>query len=393
MQNKKSRKWFSFFRRKKVFVPFLLLLVLGYVFCLPSTLFQDPVCKVLFDRDEQLMGASIAADGQWRFPPSDQVPDKFKTCIVEFEDRRFFSHPGFDIKGIIRAIDQNIRNKKIVSGASTISMQVIRLSRPGKTRTIFRKAIEMVQATRLEIRHSKDEILALYSSHAPFGGNVVGLEAASWRYFAKGPELLSWAEAAVLAVLPNSPSLIHPGKNRDKLLAKRNRLLKRLLEQGHLDSTTLELSLDESLPEKPLPLPNLAPHLLHTAFAKTKEETAVHSSVDIELQKKVNDVLLANKNDLNAKGVHNACALVIDLKTNKVLSYVGNMPKAGEKNHAQVDIIRAPRSTGSIMKPILSMLMLDEGLYLPGSLLPDVPTHLSGYRLSLIHISEPTRPY
>lgn len=380
MEAKKTRKWRSFFANKKVIGPILFLLILGYVLCLPTPLFQNPVCKVLFDRDEQLLGASIATDGQWRFPPITHIPDKFKTCIVEFEDRRFFSHPGFDIKGIIRAINQNIRNKKIVSGASTLSMQVIRMSRPGKSRNVFRKAIEMVQATRLELKFSKEEILALYASHAPFGGNVVGLEAASWRYFAKGPELLSWAEAAVLAVLPNSPSLMHPGKNRDKLLAKRNRLLHRLAEQGHIDATTLELSLEESLPEKPLPLPNLAPHLLHTAFAKTERKTPLHSSLDLELQKKVNGVLLSHKNELNAKGVHNACALVIDLKTSKVLSYVGNMPEASARDHGQVDIIRAPRSTGSILKPILSMLMLDEGLYLPGSLLPDIPTHLSGYR-------------
>lgn len=139
---------------------------------------------------------------------------------------------------------------------------MIRLSRNGKKRTYWEKAIELVLATRLELRFSKEEILKLYSSHAPFGGNVVGLDVAAWRYFGLQAHQLSWAESATLAVLPNAPSLIYPGKNQEKLLQKRNRLLRKLFLKDILDSTTYELALLEKLPHKPYSLPQLAPHLV-----------------------------------------------------------------------------------------------------------------------------------
>ena len=201
------------------------LLLVWYFFSLPSVLFEQPTCMVLEDKDGILLGARIAKDGQWRFPAKDSLPEKFIEAIVEFEDRRFFSHWGVDPRGIGRAIVQNFKYKKIVSGGSTISMQVMRMAR-GSRRTLVQKFIEMILATRLELGYSKDEILNLYAANAPFGGNVVGIEAAAWRYFGKRPDLLTWAEAAMLAVLPNSPALIHPGRNRKALYEKRNRLCK-----------------------------------------------------------------------------------------------------------------------------------------------------------------------
>src|SRR6187549_2628760 len=187
-----------------------------YYFCLPNTLFNDPYSTVLEDYKGELLSASIAADGQWRFPEVDSVPDKFAQALIAFEDKRFRNHKGVDLRSLVRAMKQNIQSGHVKSGGSTITMQVIRLSRKGKSRSLFQKAIEIILATRLEFRYSKDEILGLYASHAPFGGNVVGLEAACWRYFGRDPQELSWGEAALLAVLPNAPSLIHPGKNRDR---------------------------------------------------------------------------------------------------------------------------------------------------------------------------------
>ena len=181
---------------------------------LPDPLFDEPFSAVILDRDGKLLGASIASDDQWRFPPDAELPEKFVQAITCFEDRRFFSHPGVDPLAVARAVWLNVRKGRIASGASTITMQVIRLSRKGQPRTFPEKLIEMVMALRLELSLSKKEILALYASHGPFGGNVVGLQAAAWRYFGRGPERLSWAETAMLAVLPNAPGLIHPGKNR-----------------------------------------------------------------------------------------------------------------------------------------------------------------------------------
>src|SRR5690606_34636582 len=171
-------------------------------------------------------------------------------------------HFGVDFLSIGNSAWQNIKNRKIVRGGSTLTMQVIRLSRKNKRRSFLEKLIEVVQAIRLEITLSKKEILTLYASNAPFGGNVVGLEAASWRYFNAPSSQLSWAEAAALAVLPNSPALIFPGKNELVFLKKRNRLLKSLHEKGHIDKMSYELALKEPLPGKPYALPVVAPHLL-----------------------------------------------------------------------------------------------------------------------------------
>ena len=235
--------------------------VVSYVFCLPRDIFGGTVySSVIEDRSGELLNAKVASDGQWRFPPSDSVPEKFKTAIIEFEDRWFRFHPGVNPVSLVKAACRNVSEGRVVSGGSTLTMQVIRLYRQ-KERTVWQKLIECILATRLEIRYSKDRILALYAAHAPFGGNVVGLEAASWRYFGKPSGELSWGEAATLAVLPNSPSVIHPGKNRNLLRKKRNRLLKRLFDRGYIDSTSFELACDEQLPDKPLPLPQYAAHL------------------------------------------------------------------------------------------------------------------------------------
>ncbi|MEM9917859.1 MAG: penicillin-binding protein 1C [Bacteroidota bacterium] len=368
-------------------ITFGLLAALGilYYFCLPRQLFTTPTCMVLEDKDGRLLGARIATDGQWRFPLLDSLPQKFKTALIEFEDRRFYSHPGIDPKGMARAIVQNIRNKRIVSGGSTLSMQTIRLSRPGKSRSLFQKVIEMILATRLEWRYSKEQILSLYASQAPMGGNVVGLNAASWRYYGKRPALLSWAEAATLAVLPNSPSLIHPGRNRNALLAKRNRLLDRLQSNGHLDSLDCRLAKSEPLPDKPLPLPQIAPHLLDRAWlegfkGKDDKKTLLQSSIDYRLQQQVNRLMSQHHQYLSANGINNMAVLVLDVKSGKVLAYGGNVIGAGAQHQEAVDIIKAPRSTGSILKPLLYSMMIEEGELLPDCLLPDVPVYMNDYR-------------
>ena len=209
-----------------------------YAFCLPEKLFSNPTSTVLLDRKGVLLGAKIAEDGQWRFSPADSIPPKFEKCITEFEDRTFYEHHGISINGIGRALVQNFKNKRIVSGGSTITMQLTRIMRKNPPRTIKEKVIEMILTTRMEIRFSKKEIMNYYASNAPFGNNVVGLEGASWRYYGRPSNSLSWAESATLAVLPNAPGLIYPGKNHQRLLEKRNRLLKRLYYIKAIDQTT-----------------------------------------------------------------------------------------------------------------------------------------------------------
>lgn len=353
------------------------LLLIAYYFCLPRTLFEQPYSTVIESEEGELLGAKIARDGQWRFPAQDSIPEKFEKCIVYFEDEHFYKHPGFNPVAMVKAIAQNYKAGKVVRGGSTLTQQVIRLSRDGKKRSYFEKLTELVLATRLEFRYSKEKILELYAAHAPYGGNVVGLEMASWRYFGVQPHQLSWAETATLAVLPNAPSLIYPGKNQEKLLNKRNGLLKKLYEEKVIDKTTYELSLLEDLPQKPYDLPQIAPHLLQN-IAKTEEGKRIKTTVKFALQNRVNQIATQYYNEYKQSEIYNLAIIIVDVETRNIISYVGNSPT--DRDHQKdVDIITAPRSTGSILKPFLYASMLDAGEVLPNTLVPDIPTQIAGY--------------
>ena len=284
--------------------------------CLPRDLFKGtPYSTVVVDHEGELLGARIADDGQWRFPPSASVPEKYAIALIQFEDRGFRYHPGVSLKAVCRALVQNIRGGHTVSGASTISMQVIRLSR-GRERTVWQKMIEMFMATRLEARYSKDEILSLYASHAPFGGNVVGLEAAAWRYLGRDADDLSWAEAATFAVLPNAPSSINLSQNRERLMEKRNRLLLRLRDKGFLDEYTYEAAIEEPLIGELHPLPSYCPHLIEE-YNKDKHATLVKTGIQMSLQERAEAVLKQWRKDLAENGINDLAAVIIDVHTDR----------------------------------------------------------------------------
>ena len=353
-----------------------MVIFLMWLFCLPSELFEDPTSTVIESREGMMLGARIADDGQWRFPEIDSVPTRFEQCILLFEDEYFYTHPGFNPVSMGKALWQNLTTDKR-RGGSTLTQQVIRLSRKNKKRTYFEKGVEIVMATRLEAGYSKKEILKLYASHAPFGGNVVGLETASWRYFGLPASELSWGQSASLAILPNAPSLIFPGKNEPILRQKRDGLLKKLLDKGIIDLTTYELSLAEELPGKPYPLPDLAFHLTEKMKGAYPGQRKV-STVSYELQNKLNQIVATHHFDLKQNGIHNMAVLVMDVDTREVLGYVGNAPTTSE-NNKYVDIIDKNRSTGSVLKPFLFASMLNSGELLPNTLIADVPTVINGY--------------
>ena len=361
----------------KIKLAIIFLLLMGYYFCLPRTLFDNPYATVIESIDGELLGAKIADDGQWRFPEPDSIPYKFKTCIIAFEDQHFYKHFGINPVSIWNAFRQNQKAGRVVRGGSTLTQQVIRLSRENKKRTYGEKFVEAILSTRLEFRYSKESILELYVAHAPFGGNVVGLEMASWRYFGVKPHQLSWAESATLAVLPNAPSLIYPGKNQEILRQKRNRLLKNLYEDGVFDKLTYELSLEEPLPQKPFDLPQIAPHLLERIVKENKGKR-IQTTIDLALQERVNHIAKNYYNQYKQNEIHNLAILVVDVETRNIIAYVGNSP-TDIAHKKDVDIITAPRSTGSILKPLLYASMLDESQLLPTSLVPDIPTQISGY--------------
>ncbi|MEM1215483.1 MAG: penicillin-binding protein 1C [Bacteroidota bacterium] len=367
----------SFFRTLLGVV--LLLFLLWWCFALPRPLFEAPLATVIVSAEEELLGARIAADGQWRFPASQQLPERLERAILTFEDQRFYQHWGVDLRALARALRQNWRAGRIRSGGSTISMQVMRMARGNQARTLWQKLLEIVLALRLEWRYDKAEILQFWAANASYGGNVVGADAAAWRYYQKPPHLLSWAEAATLAVLPNSPALIHPGRNRAALRAKRDRLLSRLQRAGYMDETTRQLAILEPLPDRPLPLPQLAPHLLQRVH-ESQGPGRWTVSIDPDLQRRVQAVAQQQQALLAGNGIHNVAILVLDNERNNCLAYLGNHRQLASVHSPGVDIVQAPRSPGSLLKPMLYSLALQNGQLLPQQLLADVPSVYGDFR-------------
>ncbi|MBS1512545.1 MAG: penicillin-binding protein 1C [Bacteroidetes bacterium] len=369
--------------RNKIILSLLVILLLWFYFSLPKRLFNAPTSYVIEDAEGNLLNATIAADGQWRFPYNKNVPQKFIDCITTFEDKRFFKHPGIDPVAICRAAIKNVKNNGVVQGGSTLSMQVIRMANDDEKRSIWNKIKESILAVRLELSYSKKEILALYASNAPFGSNVVGLDAAAWRYYGRSADKLSWGEMATLAVLPNAPALVHPGKNREVLLKKRNALLDALQTAGKMDAGSCALAKLENLPGAPLPLPQYAPHLLQRFIKENKSSngtTKIQTTLDGNLQKTVAAIVQQHQSVLKGNGINNACALVLDVETGNTLAYVGNISDPLNKEmESDVDVIAAPRSPGSALKPILYAAMLSDGGMLPNAIVPDIPTQIGSY--------------
>jgi penicillin-binding protein 1C len=345
----------------------------------PLPRFGNPLSTVVEARDGTLLGARIADDGQWRFPEADSIPEKFEKALLTFEDRYFYYHPGINPVAILRALVTNIKAGRVVLGGSTISMQVARIARGNKPRSYLEKAIEMLSSLKLELLRSKKKILLMYTGNSPFGGNTVGLEAAAWRYTGKSPANLTWAEAAALAILPNSPSLVYPGKNQEILRTKRDDLLRKMYRRGFLDSLTLLLSIDEPLPGEPKKLPSYAPHLTDYFF-KNSRGKRIRTTVDPVLQQSVSDIVNTHQKELENNFIFNSACLVVDVKTGNVLAYVGNSTLDEASQHGgDVDIIRSSRSTGSILKPLIYAGMQQAGDILPNTLVADIPTRFQGF--------------
>lgn len=365
-------------KRNHVLITLFFILTAIWFFSLPSSLFGDvSYSTVVMSREGELLGARVSDDGQWRFPPCDSVPEKFEKALIEYEDRSFYSHFGVSLRGICRAFWQNVSNGKIVSGGSTITMQTIRLHRRGK-RNVIEKLMEMFLATRLELTHSKREILEMYVSHAPFGGNVVGIDAAMWRYLGNDGNDMSWAEAATLAVLQNAPSAVHLSKNRERLLDKRNRLLKRLYEKGEINEDEFEMAIDEPLIYEPHPMPQTAPHLVERFYKTAKGEKTV-TDIEFSLQKRVESIAAYRRNELSLSGINDLAIIIAEVSSGKIVAYCGNADINAEREGKWVNIAASPRSSGSILKPLLYCAAISEGLILQNTLLPDIPMDFGGF--------------
>lgn len=351
-----------------------LMFLWGWWDVLPFPLFTSSYSTVLLDGQDRVVGMTVAADGQFRFPETTHLPLKYTLALITFEDRRFVEHRGVDGLALGRAALSNWRRKKIVSGGSTISMQVIRLSRNNPPRTYWEKFREICLAFRLEQSYSKLRILQLYASHAPFGGNIVGLEAAALKYFNRLPKELSWGEAAFLAILPNAPAL----KNGGILKRKRDKLLEEMYKRHYLSEEDYRLACEEPIPQRAQPTECIAPHLLAQGVRQRKGRLCP-SFLDAGLQQRVNEIVERHSRMLSGNLIYNMAVLVAHIPSGEVRAYVGNSSEREGSRGNEVDIITSVRSSGSILKPALYALMQQNGYILPATLVADIPSRFGGY--------------
>ena len=361
------------FSRKLLVIGFAIVF-LAWLFWPMAKPFPDDYSQLVLSSEGNLLRVTLASDQQYRFPPASQpLPEKYRQAVLVWEDKRFYQHPGVDPIALCRALASNVKNGRSVSGGSTITMQVARLAWP-KSRTYFNKLREIFTVLKLTLHFSKAEILQMYADHVPMGGNFVGVNTAAWYYLGKPAHQLTWAEAALFAVLPNSPALMNLEKDRQRLYAKRNRLLKRLRENGVIDEMTLTLAEREPLPRNAGQFPFIAPHFTQYVLNQAPHTAEIRTTLSSKLQGTI-DQLAGNYYPLLAsKGISNLAVLVVETGTGKVRGYLGSADWFDATADGQVDGVQSARSTGSLLKPVLAAMALDHGPYTMASLLQDVPT-------------------
>jgi penicillin-binding protein 1C len=347
---------------------------------LSDPLFPNDYSRVILDENNEILRVFLNTQQQWMLPPEPKrpIPNKLKQAVLEYEDRNFYQHQGVHYKAVLRALYLNVKFGKVMSGASTITMQVARLARP-KKRTYINKLFEMFQAMKLEIRYNKTTLLHLYLDHAPYGGNIKGYQAAAWKYFGKPADSLTWSEAATLAVLPNSPSLITPVVNRGRLIQKRNQLLQRLTKRGLLDAASYAIAVTEPVPEVVRPFPFYAPHATRWLRQAESNSFTTHTTLNRKIQSECKEIVKRHLYFLQGLGIRNVSVVVADTKTGEVKAYIGSQGFFDKDNQGQVDGVQAQRSPGSILKPFLYALAMDEGILLPDMQMRDIPTHFNGF--------------
>ncbi|WP_459933640.1 penicillin-binding protein 1C [Fundidesulfovibrio butyratiphilus] len=360
-------------------LPVALFFLLNALFPFPvERLAPKPSRMILSDRGEPLT-YSLAPDQMWRFPVAlDQVAEVFPACLIASEDRHFFSHPGVNPVSLFSALVDNLRAGRVVRGGSTITMQVARLVEP-KRRTYRAKLVEVFRAAQLELRFSKRQILEFYLNLTPYGGNLVGVGAASRFYFGKAPGQLSLAEAALLAAIPRAPVRYHPVRRPEAARKARSAVLDALQDVGGADPAAIALARERDLPLALARVPLVAPHFCRMMAARFPNEPTVRTTVNGRIQETVRSLVRTRLGELRAMGVENAAVVVEDLATRSVAALVGSADYLDDAHHGRVDAARSPRSPGSALKPFLYALAFDRGILSPGSFLLDVPVSFGGY--------------
>ena len=329
-------------------------------------------------RDGSVLRAFLASDGIWRLPATvGDVDPLYLAMLKGWEDRRFDSHPGVDPLAIGRAMLQAVSAGRIVSGASTLSMQTARLLEP-RARTLGAKVTEMGRALQLERDLGKDGVLALYLTLAPFGGNLEGVRAASLAYFGKEPTDLSPAEAALLVALPQSPERLRPDRFPEAARAARDRVLARAADLGILTQAEAERAMAAAVPVARRDLPFLAPHLAERLEAEQPRNPAIATTIDADLQATIEHMVSMRLPAADPRA--SLAIVVVDNATMAVLAEVGAWDYFDLERQGMVDMTRAIRSPGSALKPLIYGLAFDRRLLHPDTLIEDRPRNFAGYR-------------
>jgi penicillin-binding protein 1C len=337
------------------------------------------VSTMIVDRNGKLLRAYAMADGRWRLPVDAKadVDPRYVKLLLAYEDRRFRSHAGVDPLALGRAALQLVTRGHIVSGGSTITMQLARLMEPRRQRSVYAKLRQVVRALEIERQLTKDQILNLYLALAPYGGNLEGIRAASIAYFGKEPKRLSLSEAALLVALPQSPETRRVDRYPDAARAARDRVLDRMVEEGRISREDAMQAKAAAVPRMRKPMPILAPHSADQAIATVKDASRIELTLDAGLQKQL-EALAHDR--AAALGPNISIAIIaVDNASGDVLARVGSPDYFDDRRAGQVDMSRAVRSPGSTLKPFIYGLAFEDGFVHPDSLIEDRPIRFGSY--------------
>jgi penicillin-binding protein 1C len=337
------------------------------------------VSTTVVDRNGKLLRAYAMADGRWRLPVDAKtgVDPNYLKLLLAYEDKRFYSHDGVDLLALSRAALQLVTRGHIVSGGSTITMQLARLMEPRRERSVHAKLHQIVRAVELERQLSKDQILDLYLALAPYGGNLEGIRSASIAYFGKEPKRLSLAESALLVALPQSPETRRVDRYPDTARAARDRVLDRMVEEGVVSEADAAVAKAQPVPRMRRPIPILAPHSADRAVAIVKDAPVISLTLDLSLQK-VLEALACDRAIALGPNI-SVAILAVDNASGEVLARVGSPDYFDDRRAGQVDMTRAVRSPGSTLKPFIYGLAFEDGFVHPESLIDDRPIRFGDY--------------
>ncbi|MBT8381656.1 MAG: penicillin-binding protein 1C, partial [Ignavibacteria bacterium] len=359
-----------------VFSTLLLFILLDLLFPLPK---QKEFSKQIQAKDGTLLTAYLTSDDKWRLRSDlEEVSPELIKAIIEKEDNWFYWHFGINPVSVVRAFYKNLISSEIESGASTITMQVARMLEP-KERTYVNKFAEMFRALQLELKYSKEEILELYLSLLPFGGNIEGVKSASYIYFNRPPDKLSLAQSIMLAVIPNDPNSLRLDRSNDQIIIKRNYWINKFKQDEIFSSTDLKDAVDEPIEAHRYEVPVFAPHFSYY-IKENFNGDELNTTLDLEIQQTVENILLHNVGKVFYKGITNGAVLVMNNINKSVVAYCGSADFYDEGSFGQVNGITAIRSPGSTLKAPLYAYALDDGNLTPKMKFTDIPTDFHGYQ-------------